>query len=101
VPVILGEMLLQGRVVRHQALDYRSPVFGVGSLAYSRAVTGIAATWLATWRSVRGDMGRIRQPRTVSPPIGGAFDGDSLERYKATPRPWLETISQQTQESKQ
>jgi hypothetical protein len=95
VPVILTEMIQNGRVVRHQSIDYRSPVFGVGSLAYSRAVTGIAATWLATWRSVRGDMGRIRAPRVVRPPIGGSFDGDSLEKYKATPRPWLETISQQ------
>jgi hypothetical protein len=93
-PVILGEMLLQGRVVRHQTIDFRSPVFGVGSLAYSRAVTGIAATWLATWRSVRGDMGRIRKPRVVTAPIGGSFDSDTLEKYKPTPRPWLETISQ-------
>jgi hypothetical protein len=92
VPVILTEMFTQGRVVRHQMIDYRSPVFGVGSLAYSRAVTGIAATWLAAWRSVRGDMGNIRAPRVVSPPIGGAFDTDSLEHYKATPRPWLETL---------
>jgi hypothetical protein len=97
VPVILGEMISQGRVVRHQAIDFRSPVFGVGSLAYSRAVTGIAATWLATWRGVRGDMGRIRQPRVVTAPIGGSFDTDSLERYKATPRPWLEVISQSSE----
>jgi hypothetical protein len=95
VPVILGEMIHQGRVVRHQAIDYRSPVFGVGSLAYSRAVTGIAATWLATWRSVKGDMGRIRTPRVVRPPISGSFDTDSLEKYKATPRPWPDSISQQ------
>jgi hypothetical protein len=100
VPVILGEMLLRGRVVRHQAIDYRSPVFGVGSLAYSRAVTGIAATWLAAWRSVRGDMGQIRKPRTVAPPISGSFDTDTLERYKATPKPWLEQISEKAQESK-
>jgi hypothetical protein len=94
VPVILTEMIQQGRVVRHQAIDYRSPVFGVGSLAYSRAVTGIAATWLAAWRSVRGDMGRIRTPKVVRAPISGSFDDATLDKYKATPRPWLESIPQ-------
>jgi hypothetical protein len=89
VPVILTEMIQQGRVVRHQAIDYRSPVFGVGSLAYSRAVNGVAATWLATWRSVKGDMGRIRPPRIVKAP---SFDDATLEKYKATPRPWLDTL---------
>jgi len=28
-------------------------VFGVASLSYSRAVTAIAATWLAVWREAR------------------------------------------------
>jgi hypothetical protein len=68
VSVIRTEMLVQGRVVRHQTIDYRNPVFGVGSLAYSRAVTGIAATWLAAWRDVRGDMGQMRLPRLLTPP---------------------------------
>lgn len=54
-PVILIEMYRNGRVVDHRTLDYRSPVFGVASLAYSRAVTSIAATWLVLWRSVGGD----------------------------------------------
>ena len=66
-PVIRTEMFLAGRVVRAQTLDYRSPVFGVASLAYSRAVNGIAATWLAGWRNVRGDTGQTREPRVVAP----------------------------------
>jgi hypothetical protein len=66
-PVIRIELFQNGRLVRHETLDYRSPVFGVGSLAYSRAVNGVAATWLAGWRSVRGDMGRVREPRLLAP----------------------------------
>ena len=66
-PVLTTELFQNGRLVRHYTLDYRSPVFGVGSLAYSRAVNGIAATWLAGWRSVRGDLTRMRQPRIVEP----------------------------------
>jgi len=66
-PVIRTEMFQGGRVVRAQMLDYRSPVFGVASLAYSRAVNGIAATWLAGWRSVRGDTGQTREPRVLAP----------------------------------
>jgi hypothetical protein len=66
-PVIRTELFQAGRVVHHYTLDYRSPVFGVGSLAYSRAVNGIAATWLAGWRSVRGDVSGMREPRVVAP----------------------------------
>ena len=39
-PVIRTELFQNGRVVDHRTLDYRSPVFGVGSLSYSRAVNG-------------------------------------------------------------
>ena len=60
--VILEEMFRNGRVVDHRTLDYRSPVFGVASLAYSRAVTSIAATWLVLWRSVGGDVTRMPAP---------------------------------------
>ena len=70
-PVILIEMFRNGRVVDHRALDYRSPVFGVASLAYSRAVTSIAATWLVLWRSVGGDATLMPVPqerRAVEPP---------------------------------
>jgi hypothetical protein len=63
--VIRTEMWQGGRVVPHQRIDYRNPVFGVASLAYSRAVTGIAATWLAVWRDARGDVSRQPQPREV------------------------------------
>jgi hypothetical protein len=69
--VIRVEMFNNGRVVDHKSIDYRSPVFGVASLSYSRAVTAIAATWLAVWREARGDMTRMREPRTVAPATDG------------------------------
>lgn len=64
-PVIRTELFQNGRLVDHRSIDYRSPVFGVASLSYSRAVTAIAATWLALWREVRGDLTRIRAPMIV------------------------------------
>jgi hypothetical protein len=73
-PVIRVELFQNGRVIDHRTLDYRSPVFGVGSLAYSRAVTAIAATWLALWREAQGDVTRMAVPRQVRPidrPLGG------------------------------
>ena len=66
-PVIRTELFRNGRLVSHRTIDYRSPVFGVASLSYSRAVTAIAATWLAVWRDVRGDVTRIPRPATVQP----------------------------------
>jgi ribosome modulation factor len=66
-PVIQTELFKNGRVVDHRTLDYRSPVFGVGSLAYSRSVTAIAATWLAVWREVRGDLTRMKTPTELAP----------------------------------
>jgi hypothetical protein len=65
--VIRTELFQNGRVVDHRTIDYRSPVFGVGSLSYSRAVTAIAATWLALWREVNGDLTRIPTTREVKP----------------------------------
>ena len=69
--IIRTEMYQRGSVVDHRTIDYRSPVFGVAQLAYSRAVTGIAATWLALWREAGGDMTRIRPPREILPRDGG------------------------------
>jgi hypothetical protein len=66
-PVIQVELFKNGRVVDHRTIDFRSPVFGVGSLAYSRGVTAIAATWLAVWREVRGDLTRMRAPTELQP----------------------------------
>jgi hypothetical protein len=66
-PVIRTELFRNGRVVSHLTIDYRSPVFGVASLSYSRAVTAIAATWLAVWRDVRGDVTRTPRPAIVAP----------------------------------
>ena len=66
-PVIRTELWKNGRLVSHRAIDYRSPVFGVASLSYSRAVTAIAATWLAVWRESRGDLTRQPKPQTVAP----------------------------------
>jgi len=65
--VIRTELFQNGRVVDHRTIDYRSPVFGVGSLSYSRAVTAIAATWLALWREANGDLTRIPATREVRP----------------------------------
>lgn len=65
--VIRVELFRNGRLVDHRTLDYRSPVFGVASLAYSRAVTSIAATWLTLWRSVGGDLTRMRLPDRLEP----------------------------------
>jgi hypothetical protein len=66
-PVIMTEMFQRGRVVSRRGIDYRSPVFGVGSLSYSRAVTAVAATWLAVWREARGDISRRPEPQVVAP----------------------------------
>jgi hypothetical protein len=72
IPVVLDDppalkMPQGGRVVSHTRIDFRSPVFGVASLSYSRAVTSIAATWLAIWREARGDITRMRSPRELLP----------------------------------
>jgi hypothetical protein len=67
VPVIRAELFRDGRVVDHRRLDYRSPAWAVSSLAYSRAVTGTAATWLAVWRAARGDTSRTPRARVVEP----------------------------------
>jgi hypothetical protein len=66
-PVIGDELFKNGRAVDHRRIDFRSPVFGVASLSYSRAVTAIAATWLAVWREARGDTTRMPKPRQVAP----------------------------------
>lgn len=66
-PVIERELFRDGRVVDHRRLDFRSPAWAVASLAYSRAVTGIAATWLAVWRDAHGDTTNQPRPQEVSP----------------------------------
>jgi hypothetical protein len=68
--VIRTEMVQGGRLVSHKSLDYRSPVYAVASLSYSRAVNGIAATWLAVWREAHGDTTRLPKPREVTPQEG-------------------------------
>jgi len=65
--VIRSELFQNGRVVDHSLIDYRSPVFGVAALSYSRAVTAIAATWLALWREAHGDLTRTPTPTKVYP----------------------------------
>lgn len=67
VPTLRSEFLRGGRVVSSRALDYRSPAWAVASLAYSRAVTATAATWLAAWREARGDTTNMGRPRVVLP----------------------------------
>jgi hypothetical protein len=66
-PVIQAELFRNGRLVDHRRLDYRSPAWAVASISYSRAVTGIAATWLAVWREARGDTTKMGRPHKVSP----------------------------------
>jgi ribosome modulation factor len=70
-PVIRTEMVRGGRLVSHKSLDYRSPVYAVASLSYSRAVNGIAATWLAVWREAHGDTTRLPKAREVLPQESG------------------------------
>ena len=60
----------------HRRLDYRSPAWAVSSLAYSRAVTGAAATWLAVWREARGDTTRTPRAREVGPGARSALADD-------------------------
>ncbi len=69
-PLIGTELFRNGRLVDHRWIDYRSPVYGVASLSYSRAVTAIAATWIAVWRDARGDTTRMPRPRQVAPREG-------------------------------
>jgi len=65
--VIRAEMLREGRVVDHRMIDYRSPVFAVAALSYSRAVTAVAGTWLAVWREAHGDLSARPRPKEVVP----------------------------------
>jgi hypothetical protein len=65
--VIRSEMLRDGRVVDHRAIDYRSPVFAVAALSYSRAVTAVAGTWLAVWREAHGDLSARPRPTEITP----------------------------------
>jgi hypothetical protein len=65
--VIRTELFQRGRVIDHRTVDFRNPVFGVASLSYSRAVNAIAATWLAVWRDVQGDVTRMVTPTPVKP----------------------------------
>jgi hypothetical protein len=65
--ILRREMLRQGRVVPHASIDYRSPVFAVAQISWSRAATAVAATWLATWREARGDLTRRPSPRELAP----------------------------------
>lgn len=67
VPVIRSELFRDQRVVDHRRLDYRSPAWAVSSLAYSRAVTAAAATWLAVWREAGGDPTRMPAARELTP----------------------------------
>jgi hypothetical protein len=74
VPVIRDALFRDGKVVDHRRLDYRSPAWAVSSLAYSRAVTGAAATWLAAWREARGDLTHPPRAREVAPRVGELAD---------------------------
>lgn len=73
--VIAEELWKQGRLVDSRKLDYRNPVFGVGSIAYSRAVNAIAVTWLALWREAGGDLTRMPVIKPVSPGPAATSNG--------------------------
>lgn len=77
--VLRAEMVRSGRVVDHRAIDFRSPVFAVAQISWSRAATAVAATWLATWREARGDVTRQPVPREVRPDDRGPGPGPSQE----------------------
>jgi hypothetical protein len=85
VPVIRTELFRSGRVVDHRRLDYRSPAWGVAALAYSRAVTGIAATWLAVWREAHGDTTGMPRPKEISPENPGAPHLDDRSPHLEAP----------------
>jgi hypothetical protein len=65
--IIRAEMLRDGAAVDHRTIDYRSPVFVVAALSYSRAVTAVAGTWLAVWREAHGDLSARPRPKEVVP----------------------------------
>ena len=67
VPTVRAEMFRDGRVVSASRLDYRSPAWAVSSLAYSRAVAAVAATWLAAWRDANGDLTNVPRARVAAP----------------------------------
>ena len=67
VPTVRAEMFRDGRVVSASRLDYRSPAWAVSSLAYSRAVAAVAATWLAAWRDANGDLTNVPRTRVAAP----------------------------------
>ena len=76
-PVLRSELFQNGRVVDHRRLDFHSPAWAVSSLAYSRAVTAAAATWLAVWRDAHGDTTHTPRAREVRPQAEkGAFADD-------------------------
>jgi hypothetical protein len=66
-PVIRGALFVNGRVVDHRRLDYRSPAWAVSSLAYSRAVTAAAGSWLAVWREAHGDTTHTPRAKELRP----------------------------------
>jgi hypothetical protein len=74
VAVVREELFRGGKLVDHRRLDYRSPAWAVSSLAYSRAVTGAAATWLAVWREASGDLTHPPRAREVAPRVGDLAD---------------------------
>ncbi len=72
---------------RSEPFDERSLPFGIGSLAYSRAVTGIARAWLHVWAAARGDLSGTPHLEGAPPLPSGL--GTALGYGSATP-PLLE-----------
>ena len=85
VPTIREELVREGRVVSHDQLDFRSPAWAAASLAYSRAVTATAVTWLAAWREAHGDLTRMATPRVVAPVDAPAAAAAAQDRRLSPP----------------
>ncbi|MEE9217575.1 MAG: hypothetical protein V3U98_00755 [Acidobacteriota bacterium] len=47
---------IDGKLVRSESFDERSIPFGVGSLAYARAVNDLIQAWMVIWRESGGDV---------------------------------------------
>ncbi len=81
----IADLVRGGHVVSHAQLDFRSPAWAAASVAYSRAVTATAATWIAAWREAHGDLTRMARPRVVAPVDDGPAPPPAPDRRSAPP----------------
>lgn len=74
--------------------DVRSIPFGIASLSYSRAVTGVARSWLRVWVAARGDLSGTPHLQGAPPvrpgmrrDVSRTVDQIRKVREAATPKP--------------